>query len=48
MIEAKIVLSLFIKTFAFTFPGDFNFTLVLRFVYETLDPLLITLKPKLL
>jgi len=44
MIEARIVLSLFIKTFLFNFPPDFNFTLVQRFTYETHEPLRATLR----
>jgi len=45
MIEAKIVLSLFIKTFKFKFSPDFKFDLVEKFVYETHEPMLIELYP---
>jgi len=45
MIEAKIVLSLFIKTFKFKFSPDFKFDLVQKFVYETHEPMLIELYP---
>jgi len=45
MIEAKIVLSLFLKTFKFSFSPDFKFDLVQKFVYETHEPMLIELQP---
>jgi len=46
MIEASILLALFIKTFTFSFPEDYKFVLVQRFTFETFDPLLVTLTPK--
>jgi len=45
MIEAKIVLALFIKTFKFEFSPDFKFDLVQRFTFETYDPILVSLQP---
>ncbi len=44
MIEARIVLALFVRTFEFNFPPDFKFTLVQKFTYETDQPMLVTLK----
>ena len=46
MIESRILMALFIKTFDFSFPKDYEFRLVQRFVQETLDPLTIIMKPK--
>jgi len=45
MIEARIILGLFVKSFSFNFPPDSKFTLVQRFVYETHEPLITTLQP---
>jgi len=45
MIEARIMIALFIKTFKFEFPEDYELKMVKRFLYEPLNPLLVTLKP---
>ena len=45
MIEARILIGLFIKTFNFSFPENYKFIMMQRFTYEPLDPLLISLKP---
>ena len=46
LIEARIVLGMFIKTFNFSFSDDYKLVLTQRFVYEPLDPLLVTLNTK--
>jgi len=46
MIEARIILALFIKTFKFSFPEDYKFVLVPKFTFEPLHPLMVTLEPK--
>jgi len=45
MIEARIVLALFVRTFSFQFSPYFKFTLVQKFTYETDEPMLVTLSP---
>ena len=46
MMESKIILALFLKKFDFSLPEGFKFVLAMRFVYESLDPLMVTLRPK--
>jgi len=46
MIEAKIILALFLKTFDFEFDKDYKPVYVQRFTYEPLHPLLVTLTRK--
>ena len=45
MIEARLIIGLFIKTFKFSFPEDYQMKFVKRFLYEPLEPLLVTLQP---
>lgn len=45
ILEAKIVLSLFIRTFNFEFPKDYQLKMTQKFVYDVVDPLLATLTP---
>jgi len=45
MIEARILLGFFVKTFGFSFPENYKFVMMQRFTYEPLDPLLVTLQP---
>ena len=45
MIEARIIIGLFIKTFKFEFPEDYQLKMVKRFLYEPFDPLMVTLTP---
>ncbi len=44
MVEARVILGLFLKKFTFEFPKDTDFTLVQRFTYEPVHPLKITLR----
>jgi len=44
MIEARILLALFIKTFKFEFAKDSDFTLVQRFTFEPIKPLIVSLQ----
>ena len=46
IIEAKILLGLFIKTFNFKIPENYSFKLVQGVVFEPMEPLLVTLEQK--
>lgn len=45
MIEAKLMIALFIKTFKFSFPKDYKLRLLYEHFMKTLDPLTIIIEP---
>lgn len=46
MNEAKVILSMFVKTFNFTFPPKTEMILVPRFAYQPMNPFMVTLEKK--
>lgn len=45
MIEGKIIIGLFMKTFNFSFDNDYKFVLVQKLSFQPKDPLLVTMNP---